>query len=390
MRQLSFFMKKIDAIKHEILQGNFVVPDYYPHFICKGTACRQSCCDGWDIAISMDQYFKILALPCKKKIREKLDHAFQLVPDPTPERYAMVRSNYQGNCPLHMENGYCLLQDQCGEEALPNICRYYPRGPRTNYTTECSCSNSCERILEQLFEQENKITFVTKELTFVLPKAENKITSKDRAFYQKARTFTFALLSDRSYSLPTRILRIGKTLLKWDKDQNAEIHAEDLMTPAYEKDIPLTYQVILGISEWFIENSRSIADECLAFETYFRSGNLTQKYQEALNHLNAVLPSNEILFEKMILNNLFFRQYPFQDFAESLADEFISLCGIYLLIRYMAISYMRDKDKLEDFIDIMAKTFRVIDHTRFEHNVLVLLQNEIGTDFDTLGKLIQA
>jgi len=56
----------------------------------------------------------------------------------------------------------------------------------------------------------------------------------------------------------------------------------------------------------------------------------------------------------------------------------------------MAISYMRDKDKIADFIDIMTKTFRVIDHTRFEHNILILLQNEIGIDFDTLATLIQA
>jgi len=383
-------MKKTDEKIHEILKGNFVVTDYYPRFICKGTQCRQSCCDGWDIAISMDQYFKVLALPCKKKIRETLDRAFQLVPNPTPERYAMVRPNYQGDCPLHMENGYCLLQDQCGEDALPSVCRYYPRGPRTNYAMECSCSNSCERVLELLFEQESKLGFSTKELTFILPKAESKITPEELAFYQKARSFTFALLSNRSYALPIRILMVGKALMIWDKDRNAIINPSDLSVKAYEKDIPLTYQAILRLSQWFIANSRSISAECQDFETFYQSGDLTLKYNESLKHLQEVLPNHEIFFEKMILNNLFFRQYPFQDFAESLSDEFISICGIYLFIRYMAISYMRDKNKIEDFIDIMAKTFRVIDHTRFEHNILVLLQNEIGTDFDTLATLIQA
>lgn len=383
-------MKKTEEKIREILKGNFVVTDYYPNFVCKGTQCRQSCCDGWDIAISMDQYFKMLSLPCKKTVREKLDRAFQIVPVPTPERYAMVRPNYQGDCPLHMANGYCLLQNQCGEEALPSICRYYPRGPRSNYTMESSCSNSCERVLEQLFEQENKLAFTTKELTFTLPSEENKITPDERAFYQKARSFTFDLLSNRSHSLPTRILMVGKALMIWDKDRNVAINPSDLVVKAYEKNIPLTYQAILSLSEWFIANSRSISAECQDFETFYQNGDLTQKYSESLKHLEEVLPNHEIFFEKMIINNLFFRQYPFQDFAESLSEEFISICGIYLFIRYMAISYMRDKDKIEDFIDIMAKTFRVIDHTRFEHNILILLQNEIGTDFVTLATLIQA
>lgn len=383
-------MKNTSALHQNILKGNFAIPDYYPRFTCKGTTCRNSCCDGWDIAISMEQYFKVLSLPCKKKIREKLDRAFSIVPNPTPERYAMVRANFEGDCPLHMENGYCLLHSQCGEDALPNICRLFPRAPKSNYANECSCSNSCERVLEQLFEQDTPMTFENKELSFVLPNEENKITEKERALYQKVRFFTFELLSNRAYPLPTRILMIGKALMKWDKDPDAFINSEDLVVSSYQKDIQLTYQTVLNISEWFIDNSRSISEDCQSFLNYYNEGNLEEKYLQGLIHLNEVLPKNELYFEKMLINNLFFRQYPFQDRSVDLTDEFFSLCGIYLFIRYMAISYMRDKSSLEDFIDIMAKTFRVIDHTRFEHNILIMLQQEIPLDYNTMAKLIQA
>jgi hypothetical protein len=337
----------------------------------------------------MKQYFTLLGMQCKKSLKEKLDGTFYPVTNPTPERYASIVPNYRGDCPLHMENGYCMLQAHLGEAALPAICRYYPRIPRTTYAPECSCSNSCEKVLELLFEQD-KMTFETKELEFKMPKQESLERAEDRLFYLKIRSFCFDILENRTFSLTTRILMVGKVLQEIDKDRNIDLSTLDLSVPSFEKNVRLTFDVVINLSRWFIENSRSISEFCQDNEDYYTHGDFMANYIAALEHFQEVLPNHEILFEKLLINNLFSRQFPFQDPSETFSDEFVSVCGIYLFMHYLAVGYMRNKNKMEDFIDIMSRTFRVLDHTRFEHNILTMLKNENATDFETLATLLQA
>ncbi len=106
--------------------NNFTVPSYYKNFKCIGGECRHSCCIGWDVTISMNEYFKLQSMNCSKKLRKVIDHAFLVAKNPSKERYAMVAKNYEMDCPLHMSNGYCQLHSECGEKILPLICQYYP------------------------------------------------------------------------------------------------------------------------------------------------------------------------------------------------------------------------------------------------------------------------
>jgi lysine-N-methylase len=104
----------------------FIVPNYYKNFTCKGHDCRRSCCKGWDVSISMIEYFKLSGMNCSKKLRKRLDNAFYIAKNPTNDRYAIVSKTIEDDCPLHMSNGYCMLQYECGERILPAICHYYP------------------------------------------------------------------------------------------------------------------------------------------------------------------------------------------------------------------------------------------------------------------------
>lgn len=106
--------------------NTYLVPDYYKNFQCKGKECRHTCCQGWDVTISMKEYFRLQSMDCSKKLRGKLDRTFYIISQPTEDRYAMIEKNFDHDCPLHMANGYCMLQCESGENALPAICRYYP------------------------------------------------------------------------------------------------------------------------------------------------------------------------------------------------------------------------------------------------------------------------
>ena len=98
----------------------YSVPAYYPNFRCKTGDCRHPCCTGWDIAISMQEYFRMIGLDCSPDLRRRLDTAFHLPDTPSEDRYAIISRRWDGDCPLHLPNGLCGLQCECGEDAIVN------------------------------------------------------------------------------------------------------------------------------------------------------------------------------------------------------------------------------------------------------------------------------
>ena len=118
------------------MEGHFLVPDYYEDFRCKGGACRRTCCDGWGISVTQAEYFRLLGMDCPPDLRRRIDVAFHAPETPSPERFRLITPTWQGDCPMRAPDGLCALQCTCGEEALPAICRLYPRAPRTAFALE--------------------------------------------------------------------------------------------------------------------------------------------------------------------------------------------------------------------------------------------------------------
>ncbi len=372
------------------LKQPFLIPTYYLDFRCKGPECRNTCCSGWGVTVSMQQYFNLLGLACDKPLRDKIDRTFRPLLQPSNERFAEIAHNHLGNCPLQMENGYCMLHNQCGEKSLPWVCRNYPRGPRAQYAYETSCSNSCEKTLELMFANDRPMSFTMRELQIELPNKPQIVSETQKSEYQRIRSYCFAILQNRSDSLPTRLLKIGKVLAVLDNNKQADLMSMDLTVPKYEKNIPYSYQLLLNFSRVFGDHHSSISEYCEENAHYYKEGGLDIKYQSALLHFESVLPNHEILFEKMLMNHLFFSQFPFSGSFKTLNDEFIGLCGTYVFLRFISISLMRLSKGVQDFIDIMAKTFRVIAHSSFDKTITSMLKNENAHSFDTLGILLQA
>jgi len=376
--------------KSESIKNIFIVPNYYKQFSCKGTDCRNTCCSGWKVTIPMNQYFSLHGLECNKSLRDKIDRAFRPLQTPTKERYAEITHNQNGDCPLLLKSGYCELHSKFGEEVLPSVCRYYPRGPKMDYALESSCTNSCEKTLELLFENDDPITFEKRELSFKMPLKSNGVSSEDKILYHSVRIYCFRILADRTHSLIERILKIGKVLSALDIDKSIDLNSIDLSIPRYHQDILKSYRALNSASDWFVENSPNISEICKDSILYFSLGDLEENYKSAVQHFNGAFPNHEVYFEKMLINSLFFRQFPFQDFSANFYEEFISLCGMYSFTRYLSLATMRDKSSIEEFIDLMTKAYRVISHTRFERTILVLLKAEGIYELDEFGILLQA
>ena len=77
----------------------------------------------------------------------------------------------------------------------------------------------------------------------------------------------------------------------------------------------------------------------------------------------------------MMVNHMFFAQFPFQDRPESLQQEYTALCAVYMLLRFLTIGCMADKTAEEDLIDICAALFRLIEHTSFDRYAALMLKS---------------
>lgn len=369
----------------------FRVPDYFPYFTCKMGTCRTACCTGWPVSITLQNYFDLLGLECSPDLRRRLDGGLHMADRPSPDHYAQFSPRYDGDCPMRMEDGRCSLHAEIGEQVLPDICRLYPRGIRLESgKLECSCAASCERVLEMFLHRDEPIRFIEKELDLTPPMLEERTAQfETMGKAWEIRSYFIGILQDRSIPLAERMLRLGRqvgridTIMQAkDEDALASILTEDddsVYTPPAELD-----EEHLHSGLWIAEkltallDSRhhSIHDYGEAALAYFgeEEGSMN-RYLQAKAHLEKLVPDWEIFFEHIMVNHMFFAQFPFQDRPESLPQEYTALCAVYMLLRFLTIGWMADKDREEDLIDVCAALFRLIEHTSFDRYAALMLKS---------------
>ncbi|MFA5542528.1 MAG: flagellin lysine-N-methylase [Bacilli bacterium] len=372
--------------------NKFIVPNYYKEFKCKGKECRNSCCTGWDVTISLKEYYKLQSLKCSKTLRTLLDKTFVLKKNPNPDQYGIVQKNQHNDCPLHMEDGYCRLHKECGEKSLPLICNYYPRGIRNDYLYEASCSNSCEKTLEILFKDDEKISFEEKTLTIDLPLNPLIISDEQKSKYNGIRQICFSILSNRESSLSSRIIQMGRVLqgiLNFKEESNYEsipimFQLSDLKV---DKNYDYSYSIQEKLLKHFHSRSKSIEKYSQAAIDFYNNQG-PKSYKLGKIDLINKFKNIEIMFEKLLINHLYFIQFPFTYNTKTLWEEYISICGVYLFTSYITIGYMNDKEKNEDLIDVLSASFRLIDHTNFSKNINSFFNNENIMTLEQISILI--
>lgn len=371
----------------------YLVPDYYPSFQCKMGACRSACCERWPVSLSMEDYFHLLGVECRKPLRTRLDCALHRVDRPTVDRYAQIEHRYDGNCPLRAEDGRCALHAELGEGALPYICRLYPRAVRSEGDYECSCANSCEATLELLFAREEPLRFLRLPLTFDLP-----ATGGRTVFYesvpqeQSLRLFLIGLLQDRSLPLPQRLFRLGDAMREMDEALAARDDARlgrllrgetELHTPSPSGQVePEHLADGLRIMEQFTaqldERSQSIRDIGADALAYFgHDDGSMERYRVARAHFDRLAPQWPRYLENMLVNHMFFSRFPFADEQESLEDEFCALCMIYSLLRFLGVGHLVTQSNASSLVDLAAACFRLIDHSAF-HRYSARMLRDLG------------
>lgn len=372
---------------------SYLVPDYYPGFKCKGGQCSRTCCAGWRITISMRKYFELLGINCSKELRGRLDRAFCLCDNPSPERYAQIAPTMSGNCPVQTEDGLCALQLELGERVLTEACRYYPRAMRSEYRYECSAANSCEAVVEQLLFRSEPISFRRKRLFFMREDDPTSLRLTDKARYVNAiRGAAIQILQDRNHPFCDRMIRLGAFISELSEAGDGGQAAikkilASIKAQKHPPDDNYAVTILHYLISWF-EEARPESAACEYFiKAQTRLGIegadeldaagaalAAEKYRRARDEFRADYPDYDTMSEQIMVNHLFYSGFPFSGQLGGPNDEYLSFSAVYSFVRLLTVACHNAGDPPEKITDIIATAFRLIEHSGFDRNTAILMK----------------
>lgn len=98
----------------------YIEPNYYSNFRCIASACKHSCCVGWEIDIDSDSYEYYMSM--SGGIAQRLKEGITV--ENSQPHFVLVEGE---RCPMLNKNGLCDLITACGEDSLCDICADHPR-----------------------------------------------------------------------------------------------------------------------------------------------------------------------------------------------------------------------------------------------------------------------
>ena len=358
------------------IKETFLSPDYYPSFSCKGPDCRHTCCNGLTINMSQQEYFKLVGLSCSEELRQGLDLAIKPLSNPDPYKYAELCHDFFGNCRMLMDNGWCRLQYECGEDVMTYACRYFPRSPRLNIYPRVSCSCGCEKTIEILMDSKEKIGTTTGEYSFDLAGEEKKSEAYTKDELEKVQNGLFDILQKEDTDIDNKITDI-KAILENAKSQSSKANNEDGSADISTESVSL--DSLVKIAEFVKDQYYTMSDYCEAFLKVAGSDDPSGILKENSDKLHSMFPDLDLWICRMFVNDIFYTQFPFngEEMSMSQAGKLLE-CEIRFLhvLLYSNVDNISNRDEL---VDLCMYYFRMSDFTPFSHNALVLMNRTNST-----------
>lgn len=211
----------------------YIVPNYYKNFSCIASACRHSCCVGWEIDIDSDTYcyYNTLDGDIGKRLKENI-----AVDDGQPH---FVLNNNE-RCPFLNSNGLCDIITECGEDSLCDICADHPRF-RNFFSdrTEIGLGLCCEAAADLIINADKSFELITDDDDGF----DDELSAEDAEVLQ-LRNSALKTATDRSLDFVEKIKKLAD-------DFSVKIQEE---SPAVWAKKFASFERL--DSEW---------DECLAF-----------------------------------------------------------------------------------------------------------------------------
>lgn len=141
---------------------NVLSMDFYKDFVCTGTDCECTCCQGWAIEIDKKSYerYKEFQGDFANKVRKsiiEIEHGYYIDLD-----------KKTGRCPLLNDKNLCDVYINFGEENMSDLCKKFPRSEWVVGNWKyLGLDMSCYEVAKKVLFHEGLISFSVDELSYL-------------------------------------------------------------------------------------------------------------------------------------------------------------------------------------------------------------------------------
>ena len=356
-------------------------PTYYDDFRCLAGGCHLNCCKGWRITVDKKEFVSMKRRIGSPEFNQRMSHTLRRLRSGAvgDAIYGEIRLKEDGVCPMQCENGLCILQLEKGHEALPFVCRSFPRMEMAlpSGYLERTLSPACEAVLELLWNLPEGIDFCSDPLPVgQITKASLGPHGFLNEHFQEIRSRCIDFLQDRRIALPQRILLMGmalKSLADGEKDISRWLTRADLLSDQFISDgntlngdhEPTLHKFLanntrllsaLPVKE---DGFKALAEEVigaliLVGTTESGTSRATVSsvpYKEARDRFRERFGSHDYFMENLMVALFFHLHFPILDSPEELWKSYVNFCNLYSIYQFMAVMSCReatagDKDEL--------------------------------------------
>lgn len=382
---------------------NFNVPSYYENFKCIGTACEDTCCQGWSISIDRETFEKyegcedpvlrpLFKIAIEKSSSEIADHA---------NNFGIMKMLPNGQCHFLQSDKLCAIQKTMGSDALSTTCSVYPRMyNRFGSQREIAIGMSCPEAARVVLLNKDPITFKTINTPMLTD--STRITSwafplggdgdpVQIGVLNDFRALIISILQMRELSLGARLMVLGFLLedVQQITTSTTFLNAREILPiltafvglltrPAelekqYENilpDIPRKLEIMTKlIPQMLLPSVSKRFGECLlaAAEglTSDEGEGAIEKYTYShKNYYSPFFRNRQNIFENYLVNQVISRLFPFTrgSYLDLYRELVFNICIIQVLL--VGIS-ARNKGLDESDVIKLVQTFsRKSDHNR--------------------------
>jgi lysine-N-methylase len=204
--------------------SNPIRSDYPDRFHCIGSACEDTCCQGWSVPVDQAAYEKYQQLS-SSPLRVLIDESISVTPPgpdgPKPAHFAKIRMNSANQCPLLTADRLCGIQAEHGEALLSHTCATHPRivhsiGGVKDTALTLSCPEAARLVLlsTDLFSSNR---------TEDSDGSNGGDASSNLPDFWPMRAVVLALVQNRDYPLWQRLFLLGLLCRRLDSIANGEL-----------------------------------------------------------------------------------------------------------------------------------------------------------------------
>ncbi len=377
-----------------------LMPIFYKDFRCLAGACRDNCCGGWEIAFNKKDYLRIKRAARSEELKELLSKGMsRLRKEQIENFYARFEVGADGVCAFQTEEGLCRLQQECGEEALPEVCRMYPR--KFFYTSaakEFALSPSCEGVLAMLWDLPQGIDFWEEPLP---TKDWGTVETDHRlARFADIRSFCIDVLQERSLPFSRRMLLLGVLIQRltesdWtgegDIDRWLALGEEQLHAPSTAsilESMPrdragyLTgnFYTLLELYENTGAKEKALYRSLLSAISAKKDWEQSEsrefdvdlgRYQALKKQLEKLLGQSDYFFENLMVLTAFYETFPTLVTPEKLWRSYMDLCSLYSFFWFAAVCGCDREVSRERLFQVIGTASRGLLHNKARRNQLL-------------------